>query len=82
MLAVHRINAGFFVLDQAALDRGIWDDLERQALAALGAAGQLYAFRHAAFWRSMDTYKDAMELTALCAEGRRPWMGCAMLECS
>jgi glucose-1-phosphate cytidylyltransferase len=82
VLAGHWINAGFFVLDQAALDVGVWDDLERQVLPALGAAGQLYAFRHAGFWRSMDTYKDAMELTALCAEGRRPWMGCAMLESS
>jgi hypothetical protein len=29
--------------------------------------------RHVGFWRSMDTYKDALELSALCREGDGPW---------
>ncbi len=75
-LAGHWVNAGYFVFDQGAFEHGRWNDLERETLPALGAAGQLYAYRHTSFWRSMDTYKDALELTALCGEGKPPWMSC------
>jgi glucose-1-phosphate cytidylyltransferase len=70
----HWINAGYFVFEERAL--GIWqgDDLEREVLPALAEAGELFAFRHTGFWRSMDTYKDALELSALCEEGDGPWM--------
>jgi glucose-1-phosphate cytidylyltransferase len=71
----HHINAGFFVVDRRAFD--LWpdpgEDLEREVLPSLGDAEELYAFRHLGFWRSMDTYKDAMDLGALCAEGPGPW---------
>jgi len=69
----HWINAGFFVFDQRAFDHWPGDDLERDALPALGMAGELFAYRHHGFWRSMDTYKDALELSRLCVEGRGPW---------
>lgn len=69
----HQINAGFFVFDQSAFTTTSGDDLERDVLPALGRAGQLYAYPHPGFWRSMDTYKDSVELTALCADGKPPW---------
>ena len=69
----HWINAGFFVMDECAFDHWRGDDLEREVLPALAAAGELYAYRHSGFWRSMDTYKDALELSALCREGGGPW---------
>ena len=34
-------------------------------LPALGARGELYAYRHAGFWKSMDTYKDALDLETI-----------------
>lgn len=68
------INAGFFVFARAAFDRWEGDDLEREVLPHLAAGGELYAYRHDGFWRSLDTYKDAVELTALCAEGGVPWL--------
>ena len=72
----HPINAGFFVLDQRAFD--LWpdpgEDLERDVLPALGAVGELFAFTHLGFWKSMDTYKDAVELGTLCADGPGPWL--------
>jgi glucose-1-phosphate cytidylyltransferase len=72
----HPINAGFFVLDQRAFD--IWpdpgEDLEREVLPVLGDADELYAFEHRGFWKSMDTYKDALDLAALCADGPGPWL--------
>jgi len=72
-LSDHWINAGFFVIEQRAFDLWTGDDLEREVLPALAAAGELYAYRHSGFWRSMDTYKDALELSALCKEGEGPW---------
>lgn len=71
----HWINAGFFVIGEAAFAHWRGEDLERDVLPALGAAGELYAFRHEGFWRSMDTYKDAVELAELCREGGSPWLG-------
>jgi glucose-1-phosphate cytidylyltransferase len=73
-LTDHWINAGFLVIDQRAFDHWSGDDLEREILPSLAGAGQLYAYRHAGFWRSMDTYKDALELSALCHEGDGPWL--------
>ncbi len=73
----HLINAGYFVVARRAFD--LWpdpgEDLERDVLPALGAIDELFAFRHLGFWRSMDTYKDATELSALCAGGAGPWLG-------
>lgn len=72
-LADHWINAGFFVLDQRATQWFEGDDFEREVLPALGSAGELFANRHHGFWRSMDTYKDSLELSALCVDGAPPW---------
>jgi len=69
----HWINAGFFVLDSRAESWFVGDDFEREVLPELGSAGELYAYRHRGFWRSMDTYKDALELSALCDAGDPPW---------
>lgn len=70
----HDINAGFFVFDERAFEHWGGDDLERHVLPALGRAGELFAYRHEGFWKSLDTYKDALELTALHEEGSPPWM--------
>jgi glucose-1-phosphate cytidylyltransferase len=72
----HLINAGFFVVDQRAL--ALWphpgEDLEREVLPALSSLGELVAFEHHGFWESLDTYKDAVELSRLCAQGPGPWL--------
>ena len=69
----HWINAGFFVVEARAAQWFHGDDLEREVVPAWAAAGELFAFRHSGFWRSMDTYKDAVELSALCGDGPPPW---------
>lgn len=73
-LSDHWINAGFFVLDDRAQKWFAGEDFEREVLPVLGSAGELYAYRHHGFWRSMDTYKDALELSALCDAGHPPWL--------
>jgi glucose-1-phosphate cytidylyltransferase len=70
----HLINAGFFVMDSRVFDRWDGEDLEREVLPSLANAGDLFAYRHEGFWKSMDTQKDAQELTALCEGGRGPWV--------
>ena len=72
----HYINGGFFVMDRRCFDA--WpnpgEDLERDVLPAFAAAGELFTYKHTGFWKSMDTYKDALDLTSLCAAGSAPWM--------
>ena len=70
----HRINAGFCVFDRRVFDVWESDDLERGVLPDLARRGELYAFEHHGFWKSMDTYKDAVDLASLCREGDPPWM--------
>jgi glucose-1-phosphate cytidylyltransferase len=73
VLPDHWINGGFFVFDRRVFDGWEGEDLERDVLPALGRRGELFAYRHRGFWKSMDTYKDALELTKLCGEGEPPW---------
>jgi glucose-1-phosphate cytidylyltransferase len=68
------INGGFFCFEPGALNYiGADSVLERDPLERLAADGQLRAFRHQGFWDCMDTYKDAVLLNDLWAEGRAPW---------
>jgi len=68
------INGGFFCFEPGALDYiGPESVLERDPLEGLAADGQLRAFRHEGFWDCMDTYKDAVLLNDLWADGRAPW---------
>lgn len=73
-LSDHHINGGFFVFEQQAFDHWAGEDLENDVLPALADAGELYAYRHEGFWQSMDTYKDALALSALAeAADGPPW---------
>ncbi len=68
------VNAGFFCFERSALGVLEHDSvLEREPLERLAAAGELRAFRHEGFWQCMDTYKDAITLNDLWAEGSAPW---------
>lgn len=70
----HWVNGGFFCFDRRALSELAPDSvLEREPLQALASSGELRAFRHEGFWACMDTYKDALELDDLWAQGRAPW---------
>lgn len=71
----HWINAGFFLFDARVSSWFVGEDLERDVLPAIASADQLFAYRHTGFWKSMDTYKDALELTALARNGMAPWVG-------
>jgi len=60
------INGGFFVFKREIfdlLDHG--SVLEQEPLSSLAGRGELMAFRHAGFWKCMDTYKDSVEMNHL-----------------
>jgi len=70
----HWINAGFMVVERAALDElkaGM--DWETGFLAHMVGQGQLMLYRHGGFWRKMDTFKEAQELNEIWANGHAPW---------
>jgi glucose-1-phosphate cytidylyltransferase len=62
LLPGYWVNAGFFVFDRSAVAGTEGDNLERDILPALAGRGELRMFRHSGFWKSMDTYKDHVEL--------------------
>jgi glucose-1-phosphate cytidylyltransferase len=68
------INGGFMCFEPRFLER-LSDEsvLEREPLRQLAQAGELRAYRHDGFWDCMDTYKDAIVLNDLWAEGVPPW---------
>jgi glucose-1-phosphate cytidylyltransferase len=74
VLADHLINAGFFVLDAAALFDGAHGSLERDILPELSHRQELFVYRHNGFWRSMDTHKDIAELDRLARREGTPWL--------
>jgi len=69
------INGGFMVFQREVLDRIHGDDtsLEADVLEELSADGELMAYRHEAFWQSMDTLRDVRTLQALWDSGAPPW---------
>jgi glucose-1-phosphate cytidylyltransferase len=70
------INGGFFVMEPEVFDylgEGDAVILERDPLERLAAEGNLNAFKHCGFWRTMDTLKDKNDLTALWTVGKAPW---------
>ncbi len=68
------VNGGFFCFEPGVLELlEPGSVLEREPLERLAAAGDLRAFRHHGFWDCMDTYKDAVVLNDLWAQGVAPW---------
>ncbi|MDL2314126.1 glucose-1-phosphate cytidylyltransferase [Desulfovibrio sp. OttesenSCG-928-C14] len=69
------INGGFFVMEPQIFSC-LKDDstiLEQEPLADLAVRGQLSAYKHKGFWRSMDTLKEKNDLTAMWLSQQAPW---------
>jgi len=69
------ISGGFFVFEPKVLSYLDDGPLETGPLERLAAERQLALFRHDGFFRSMDTYRDFLELNAMCERGAAPWLG-------
>jgi len=70
----HWINIGFMVVERDVLThlqpRMDW---ESDFLVWLAGQGQLMMYRHAGFWRKMDTFKEAQELNEIWSSDSVPW---------
>jgi glucose-1-phosphate cytidylyltransferase len=71
------INGGFFVMDPKIFEylQGDMDDIqwEKKPLVEIANDGQLMAYRHHGFWKSMDAMRDRIELESLWNSGNSPW---------
>jgi len=68
------INGGFFVFRREIFDymrKG--EELVVEPFARLIEEGQLLAYKHDSFWRSMDTLRDRQVLEEMVEKGRMPW---------
>lgn len=69
------INAGFMIFEPGVADYLKGDDtldLEKEVLVNLARDRQLMVYKHTGFWRSMDTFKEAREMSRLWQNGA-PW---------
>jgi glucose-1-phosphate cytidylyltransferase len=68
------INGGYFIFRPAIFDYiRPGEDLVEEPFRRLIEAGQLITYRHAGFWRAMDTLKELQELQAMHDAGHPPW---------
>jgi len=69
------INGGFMVLNRRIFDYLSEEAncvLEQEPFRRLAQDGQLAAYQHKGFWKSMDNQKDIDELNRICKQGA-PW---------
>lgn len=69
------INGGYMVLNQKVLELIDNDQtvFEAYPLEKLAETHQLMCYKHAGFWKCMDTKKDMDQLNTLWEEGKAPW---------
>jgi glucose-1-phosphate cytidylyltransferase len=70
------INGGFFVAEPEIfryLSNRNTTILEREPFERMADDGNMTAFKHTGFWKSMDTLKDKNELTDMWHENNAPW---------
>ena len=69
------VNGGFFVLEPSVLGHIEGDStvFEHQPLEKIAKSGQLVAYKHAGFWKCMDTLRDKSELENHWKNKTAPW---------
>ena len=70
------INAGYFVCQPEVLDYiDNGDDVvfEQEPLKNLAKDGEIFTYKHHAFWKPMDSLKDKNDLNELWDKNKAPW---------
>ncbi|HSC78856.1 MAG TPA: glucose-1-phosphate cytidylyltransferase [Chitinolyticbacter sp.] len=70
------INGGFMICRPGVfgyIAEGDASIFERSPLEHMAADGKLMAYRHAGFWKCMDTLRDKIQLNQLWDRGTAPW---------
>jgi glucose-1-phosphate cytidylyltransferase len=69
-----RINGGYFILRREIFDHmNEGEELILQPFDRLMKEKKVVAIPHDGFWRSMDTFRDKIELDDIYAKGAAPW---------
>ena len=69
-----RVNGGFFVLRREIFEYLMeGEELVVEAFERLIPKKEVVAVPYDGFWRSMDTFKDKLQLDDVAASGRPPW---------
>jgi glucose-1-phosphate cytidylyltransferase len=74
LIKEHWVNAGFIVFEPDVFDHWKGENLEREVLPHLIEKQLVYSYRHAGFFKSVDSYKDVIEFEELMQNGRQPWI--------
>ncbi len=71
----HWVNGGFFVFEKGIFSylSGENDILEKGPFEKLAKNNDIVAYKHAGFWKCMDTYKDNLELNNMYESGKAVW---------
>ncbi|MFI5163162.1 MAG: glucose-1-phosphate cytidylyltransferase [Sphingobacteriales bacterium] len=69
------VNGGFFVCEPAIFnyiegDATVW---EMEPMERIANQGEMLTFKHAGFWRPMDTLKDKHDLNEMWDTNKAPW---------
>jgi len=72
LIDAHWINAGFMVFRREIFDHWHGDNLEREVLPRLIAAGEVHSYCHPGFFKSFDSYKDVVEMDEMLDRGGPP----------
>jgi len=76
------INGGFFIFRREIFDyMRPGEELVIEPFARLIKEGQLLAYKHTGFWRSMDTLRDRQVLEEMVEQGHMPWSRRESLAC-
>ncbi len=74
------INGGFMVVEPAFIEQYLWGpdpipQLENEAMAKVADHGRMRAYKHAGYWRCMDTRRDLEQIEADVEAngGKMPW---------
>jgi glucose-1-phosphate cytidylyltransferase len=71
------INAGYFVCEPKVFDyilNGDSTSFEQEPLNNLAKDGEIFTYKHHAFWMPMDTLRDKIKLNEMCEKNQAPWM--------
>ncbi len=71
----HYVNGGFFVFNKRIFSHlGLDENIETSLFMELVTKRELKAYTHTGFWKSMDTFKENMELNDLWISGKADWV--------
>lgn len=74
ILQDHWINAGFFMFDPEVFEHWEGENLETEVFPALARKELLYTFKYPGAFKSMDSFKDQLELDRMVRENRAFWI--------